>query len=532
MKIFQRIVLLCFSVAVLAITFNTNYNNRLKTFESEAKSKEKVVNEYIEQSSTFIELMTTFGNQYLKTGNAPDSEIISLFQYDPEQDSYHLGAVGGTKYETTMSNLTGLGSLPDSGTFRDEINLALAYNIYYNLFHNRLPEITWLYYTSENDFINMYPWISSEDFTFTEKLHTIAYYTVAMPQNNALRQAVWAPVYLDEAGKGLMVTLSSPIYLDDTFRGVISLDLTTARLGELITSEFKSYLIDEENYVIAAGLNTSFEQQKTLFETLLNLSLRNVQNIVEIQNGSVQQVGSNYIYCVDFKNAPWRLYFFVSVWEVINLAVLYTVPILASCILLGLAFMESEKRKRTQIALSNSLEEIKSYHNLLENAAKHDFLTDTCNRRGLAEIFHDRIEVDNIKKIPVSFVMGDIDEFKNFNNTYGHTAGDRILVEITSIMKESITGNDVVCRWGGEEFVIMLLDIPYKGAIQMVEKLRKKIETNVISWAGAVELRATMTFGVAEYDYTESMQASISKADSAMYIGKRQGRNRVSGYKG
>ncbi len=166
----------------------------------------------------------------------------------------------------------------------------------------------------------------------------------------------------------------------------------------------------------------------------------------------------------------------------------------------------------------------------MENAAKHDFLTDTCNRRGLAEIYQAHAKKPGAEKAPVSFIMSDIDKFKHFNDTFGHTAGDRVLVEIARIMKESISRDDVVCRWGGEEFVIMLLDTPFDAAMRMAETIRKRIEATVIPWADSAELRATMTFGVAELAEEEEMQACITRADGAMYSGKGKGRNQVVGY--
>jgi GGDEF domain-containing protein len=99
--------------------------------------------------------------------------------------------------------------------------------------------------------------------------------------------------------------------------------------------------------------------------------------------------------------------------------------------------------------------EIKSYHDLLENSAKHDFLTNTCNRRGLAESFENLITIKGTKT-PISFIICDIDNFKSFNDTYGHTAGDRILVEIADIMRTNVSEKDAVCRWGGEEILLLL----------------------------------------------------------------------------
>jgi diguanylate cyclase (GGDEF)-like protein len=525
----MKISLLCFSAIVLALTFYINFTSRIYEFESEVKSREASVNTYIEQSRIFIDLLALYGNEYLSSGNAKDSEVFDLIRYDGEQNTFNMDAVRGTKYETSVGNLTGIGSIPKSGTYRDEINLALAYNQYFTKFHAAMREVTWLYYTSDSGFISMYPWISAEDFAYSDKLKSVPFFKIATPENNPLRQAAWTSVYMDEAGKGLMVTLSSPIYRQDTFRGVVSLDLTTERLGELMGAKYAGYMVDDRDYIVAVSPNAQFEAKKILFGDLLGLTPDRTEEMNHMPAGLIQVIGGSYVYRVNFENAPWRAYFSVSVWKVVGLSALFTLPVLACCIFLFYAFAESEKRRKTQLALSNTLDEIKSYHVLLENAAKHDFLTDTCNRRGLAEIYQERVG-KAADRTSVAFIMGDIDEFKRFNDELGHTAGDRVLVELTRIMKESISENDVVCRWGGEEFVIMLLNTPFDTAMRIAETIRKRIAGTAIPWADSMELRATMTFGVAQLADSEEMQSCIARADSAMYTGKARGRNQVVGY--
>ena len=531
MKILQRFALIALSIAVLILSFYINYTSQISEFENMARSKEAVVNEYINISRSFIDMMTIYGDNFLKRSDIEDSELLSLIEYDAAQNSYNLDSLSETKYEPNCGNLTGSGSIPQSNTIKDELNLALAYNEFFSSFYNSLPDVTWVYYSSENNFINLYPWVSSEDFAFSKEIKSVPFYSYAEPGNNPLRQPVWSPVYLDEAGQGLMVTLSSPIYKEDTFMGVVSLDLTTARLGTLIDSDYKTYLVDTDDSVIAVSQNVEFDPKEVDFSKLPGMSESATEELKQIANHSLQIVQGNYVYNIGFENTPWELYFVTPVWVFIGRATLYTLPILIICILLFLTVLEGEKRKRTQAMLSSSLEEIKSYHSLLENAARHDFLTNTCNRRGLAEDFHGHVELNNEKRPPIAFIMGDIDEFKHFNDTFGHTAGDRILVELANIMKESTTDQDIVCRWGGEEYVIMLYNKTYEEAMCIAEKLRNQIQNTVISWTGSTMISATMTFGVAEYDYENTMQSSISKADSALYFGKNHGRNRVVGYR-
>jgi len=377
----------------------------------------------------------------------------------------------------------------------------------------------------------MYPWISSNDFKFTDELKNTEFYSYVTPLKNPSRKALWTPVYLDQAGKGLMVSLSGPIYDNDTFMGVVSLDLTNAQLSEMITSKYEIYLIDDTDSIIATSVNVTFDKEVIKLNMLLNDLGSDIDKLKQAEINKIQRLGEYYIYSVNFSNAPWKMFFRVSVRSIVYQSVIYILPLLFMCILLFYTVFEIEKRQRVEKLLTNSLEELRSYHGMLENAAKFDFLTSTYNRRGLKETFDNTVDTNTATKIPVSFILGDIDHFKEFNDNYGHAAGDKVLIEIANLMKTLKREGDIVCRWGGEEFIIMLLNKTIDEATVIAEEIRREIEAIVIPWDDSQELRVTMTFGVAEYDYAESYENSISKADSALYVGKLQGRNQVISYR-
>lgn len=530
MTISKKIIILFLIITVL-FSFHSKYTELIREFESTAMSKQALVNEYISLSSHFIEGMTVFGNNFFLLGVRNDQELYRLLKYSSDQKGYNLDAVAGTKYENSVGSLTGLGRIPESGVDREELNLALYYNEYFKKFILRLPDLAWLYYTSEKNFINIFPWVPSKEFTFAENLKSEVFYKNVNPKNNPLRKFLWTPAYLDHAGKGLMVTLSSPIYDKDTFKGVVSLDLTLTTLSKMIMSEYESCLFDETGSILASSFDVKMDKKLLKFEDLMKVSPDELERMKRAKKDTVQFVGKYYIYSSEFKDAPWRMFFFVPVWLVIGQAMLFTFPILLLCILLSWTVFEVDKRKKTESQLGKSLEELRKYQKLLENAAKYDFLTNTVNRRGLKEIFNKSVDVTGAEKVPISFIMGDIDYFKNFNDTFGHAAGDKVLVEIANLIRNSIKSNDVVCRWGGEEFILMLLETTYDEALLCAEDIRRKIEAVVIPWKNGRELRVTMSFGVAGFDYDESIDVIISKADSALYVCKKSGRNRVVGDK-
>ncbi len=523
----RRIVLALIIAAVVILTFLHQYASLIRTIENTAKDKEGRINKYIDLSCAFIDLVTIYGNDFLKYGKAQDDELYKYLRYDPLSDTYDLDAIEATEYHAASGNLTGAGDIPGLGIYRNEVNLALHLNKDFSSIYNKLPDVAWVYYTSKNDFINIYPFVPSADFSFSEVLQAEQFYTCVLPENNPLRESVWTPVYLDHAGKGLMVTLSSPIYWGNVFMGAVSLDLTNNMLSEIIESPYETYIIDETDSVIAAGPSIRFEEENIKLDALLQSSQDELQKLKEVRSGGITQLGMYFIYPVSFQNAPWKMFVRVPIWHTVGQAVLYTLPTSIICALLLMTFYEVEKRRKTELQLKTSLQELTSYQTLLENAAKYDFLTATVNRRGLIDIYNKNIETDRKAKGSVFFIMGDIDCFKQFNDTFGHAAGDKVLKEIAAIMLSNTKKDDVVCRWGGEEFVVMLLGRTREEALLIAESIRKEIETAVIPWDNAVQLRATMTFGLAEHALNESMMDSISRADEALYTGKMNGRNQV-----
>lgn len=530
MKNIKRTIMVIIVIVVVVTTFYSQYIGLKKEVETTAKSKEAQVNRYIDLSKGFIDLIAVYGDDFFQHNKINDSELYSLLKYNNELNSYNLDDIGGTKYQKTVGNLTGIGNIPENGVYRDEVNLALQFNQQFSSIYNKLPDIAWIYYTSKNNFINMYPWVSSEDFSFHMDLKAEKFYTYVTPENDPLCIPVWTPVYLDHAGKGLMVTLSSPVYCGDTFMGAVSLDITNSLLSEMINSDYEIYIIDNTDSVIANSVNIKYDKEVLKIDTLLKTSPDNIDEMKKVKNDTLQIFDMYYIYPVVFDNAPWRMFVRVPILLIAGKSAFFTLPILIICLLLLSTVFEVEKRKKTEVQLRTSLEELTSFQKLLENAAKYDFLTSTMNRRGLEDLFNKNIDIHSKTKVPVGIIMGDIDYFKKINDTYGHAAGDKVLIEFANIMKKNTRNDDVVCRWGGEEFIMVLIDKKYDEAMLFAENIRKEIEAKTVFWDTSMEIRATMTFGVAEHCNGKSIESSISKADAALYVGKRKGRNQVIGY--
>jgi len=163
-------------------------------------------------------------------------------------------------------------------------------------------------------------------------------------------------------------------------------------------------------------------------------------------------------------------------------------------------------------------------HNLaLQSLSFTDKLTGLNNRMKLDYVLEDLKNGNDRYQRPFSALIIDADHFKRINDTYGHLCGDRVLVGMAQVLKNTGRSNDVVGRWGGEEFLVICPETPLNGARTLAESIRKAIS----DYEFENDIRMTVSIGVGEFCPGESVEGLIKRADDALYLAKGQGRNRV-----
>jgi diguanylate cyclase (GGDEF)-like protein len=155
-----------------------------------------------------------------------------------------------------------------------------------------------------------------------------------------------------------------------------------------------------------------------------------------------------------------------------------------------------------------------------------DGLTGVFNRKHLLELGQLAFSQSKEEGLPLSFIMVDIDHFKNVNDRYGHSVGDRVLQHLVNRFNQIIRKTDILGRYGGEEFGIILKDANPKESWLLAERLRRAVEQNPLA-IGDLVLPITISLGVASLENDHSLADLIDRADKAMYRAKAKGRNRV-----
>ena len=161
----------------------------------------------------------------------------------------------------------------------------------------------------------------------------------------------------------------------------------------------------------------------------------------------------------------------------------------------------------------------------LDNYASFDPLTNLLNRRSTDERLKELFDAHYHDEDAFSIIMCDIDKFKSVNDTYGHDAGDYVLKEVAWILKDTVRDGDIVSRWGGEEFLIIVHSHKANAAI-LAERIRAQVEAHTYKYKN-IDLHITITLGVSSYHANSNIDALIKSADQKLYRGKENGRNQV-----
>jgi diguanylate cyclase len=190
------------------------------------------------------------------------------------------------------------------------------------------------------------------------------------------------------------------------------------------------------------------------------------------------------------------------------------------------------RNRKLEEQLQASAKEVDGMRSRMETIRKEsltDPLTGLANRRCFEDSARRAIDAAVTERRPMSLIISDVDHFKKFNDTYGHTIGDQVLRLVGQCLRSNVKGKDLAARFGGEEFIVILPETPLENAVAVANDIRKTVETKKIVQRSTGKDMGTVTLslGVAQYIPGEQIADLINRADACLYAAKRAGRNCV-----
>jgi len=343
-------VVISISAGLFYGQFLSRYENEVRHIKTEFKERVLGIDSLMKEAINHVEAMQIAAQSFfIANPNQPSPSLLfSQLEMDVKQNNYALDNVKAPFNTNVVGNLTGIGSLEQrSPDFYREIEMALHLNAQFQITLHNLPNVTWAYYISANQFINISPWVASQESRFIEKLYSHEFYTNALPENNPERQSFWTNAYIDEWGKGLMVTGAAPVYDGDEFRGMVALDFTLDFLNTFIQKFGHPHnnmpfvinqIINQNNQLLAHPTLVSSKDNtvKTVEMALPEITHTQINKLFQAPPMEIQEIESHLFLYQNFQNVPWKLVLWVEKDKIV-LAAIYSISFFLVVLFFALA---------------------------------------------------------------------------------------------------------------------------------------------------------------------------------------------------
>ncbi|MCE1253182.1 MAG: diguanylate cyclase [Anaerolineae bacterium] len=482
---------------VVAILFEQTRTAQIQEIKDRGNRLVTSFDHFLNLQEIKLNILEAEAQSVIKGEKLPLKMTIADLVQSSQPRGYTLALPVGKK-EKEVGNLTGIGDIPNPGTpLADEINMALSLSPIFEQVIDNKTSLPWVYYTSASHFMYLYPRVSPSHFFYDDSLHETAFYRLADPQHNPAKKLIWTPLYNDEAGTGMMVTLSKPVYDGDHFLGTLSIDMSISEiqwlLGNNDISEAAAYLVGPDGKIMVGHGNKELSITPALIDPE-NLTESNGLKLIIFP---LDEVNWYIVLDIDGRKLDISAISGSSHIGLIILSVLFSLSIIL-------------------IVSRNMI--------IAQYMAIHDNLTGVLNRRGYEEY-----STHMIKKIIRSKSILDIDQFKQFNDFYGHRSGDDILRRVANALQNGLKNpDDSLFRVGGEEFVILIILNTAEDMPLILERLITSVNALDIPHEKSPFNHVTISIGgyAACVDSPEKLEEAYKVADKALYEAKNAGRNR------
>lgn len=336
------------------------YDSSIDLFRLRHEQQTRELQDDVDKAVAVINGLQIAAGSHLRHSASITSENLDAIGPVPGTDGYGLVGLETPADSMERLNLTGLGAY-DTSTTEQELGAALELEPVFRWVKEIYPDAPWVYYLSDQRFMAVYPFIPFDSFFMDDAFFEMDLYRLGDPNTNPQREHYITPVYEDEAGQGLMVTIGAPVYRDDGFTGIVGFDLTIAALSSVLQAYHHQgdvqYLVQEGGQVIArAGLPSESDERG---ETRpLDSYVADLQSRLSWEPGDSSFFhDGRYFHASQLSNTPWVLISERSRWNVLGDSVVATLPLLMLILVLvaGVMMYVRERHSQERMHTENAL---------------------------------------------------------------------------------------------------------------------------------------------------------------------------------
>ncbi|MGB5687358.1 MAG: SpoIIE family protein phosphatase [Candidatus Electrothrix sp.] len=347
------LVVISILVALSAIQIDSQTEKDDVQLVERVKDRSVSIDNLIVSITDHLNLIQTRAENFFLDSYQIDNSKLFRALSSIDDNYYSLDNIPSPYLQRNIGNLTGMGNPANfSPSLKAELAMALGLNSLFQAAKDNIPNAAWVYYISKNYFINIYPWEHSDQNKFTERAYKQIFYNWGTPAVNSSKKIYWTPAYIDDFGKGIMVTAAKPIYRDEEFLGIVAIDITLKELTTYV-KYFKGksgtlMIVNEQNQMIAHP-TLALSESDTLL-TLKHVLPESLQSAVDsfFKKKPLQiarKKGYSYTW-YEMKNAPWRI-IFILYEKNIFIRIISMIEIVFFILLVALIVMLCTTRKIT-----------------------------------------------------------------------------------------------------------------------------------------------------------------------------------------
>ncbi|WIT13935.1 diguanylate cyclase [Paucibacter sediminis] len=495
----HALVWLALSGLIMATICATTFVHHLEQLRAEAEStfasRSALLAKFVALHRDRVTVMRKLMQERYATGAVQPSPAPNAERH-AGQDSWSL-----LPEPDAAGIASGSAPLPLSNEQSRELAAAMAMDAQIKAALQYDADLAWLYYLSAQRFIYIAPHGKVGSFHFSDALYERGYWEASSPTRNPARRMILKGPYQDLAGQGWIVTFAEPVYAAEHMLGVVAVDLrinTLEQLANVGRSLGETMMVSGDQRLIAkqSGFAPGMRLHPPLSHKLIDWNADDggdlwlSSSVIDDELWLVHRLRRRELYLAAARESG-------SAWLMV--------------LLFGLLAMMAVRLRAALIQAKLLM--------------RTDPLTQALNRRGFYEKAEGLLALAQRQQLVLAVLIMDIDFFKKINDSHGHAVGDTVLKDLGTALRSTKRSSDLVCRWGGEEFVLLLPLASSDQALASAERLRAHAQLIHVGDINGPTI--TLSGGLVIKRADEPLDAAIKRADELLYEAKQGGRNNI-----